>query len=226
MTEAAEIIREIASDRKRGATALAERALDALAASRRTADELAAVRPGMPLIAAVVRRALKRGVAEARRELRSSQRRLVRASREVLPVAARYIVFGESGTVEAVLRAVRAKVVRTLPADVGLVGADALLPGGDFVNAKGTGEFLRRVRRRGRCGVFAVASELKRVMKAPELERGFEVVPGRLVHAVLTEKGLVYPPMGVFPTAEPSWLDRGALDVEGGRGHCHPHHKR
>jgi hypothetical protein len=226
MTEAEEIVQEIARDRKRGATALAERALDALGASRSTAEALAAARPGMPLIAAVVRRALLRGIAKARRELRSSVRRVVRASQEVLPAGARYLVYGKSGTVEAVLHAVRGRVVRALPADVGLVGADALLPGGDFINAKGTGEFLRQVRRRGRCGVFAVASELKRVAKAPELERGFEVVPGRLVHAVLTEKGLVFPPMGVFPTSEPTWLDRGALDVEGGRGHCHPHHER
>lgn len=226
MTEAEAIVRELARDRKRGATALAELALDALAASRSSARAIAAARPGIPLIAAVVRRALRRGVGAARRELRGSVGRVVRASREVLPARARYIVFGGSHTVEAVLRAVRAKVVRDLPADVGLVGADALLPGGDFVNAKGTGEFLRRVRGRGRCGVFAVASELKRVPKPPELERGFEVVPGRLVHALLTEKGLVYPPMGTFPTSEPSWLDRGALEIDGGRGLCHPHHQR
>ena len=226
VNEAEAIVREIVRDRKRGATALAERALDALAASRSAAGAIATARPGIPLIAAVVRRALRRGVAATRRELRSSVGRVVRASREVLPAAARYIVFGGSGTVEAVLRAVRARVVRALPADVGLVGADALLPGGDFINLKGTGEFLRQVRGQGRCGVFAVASELKRVPKAPDLERGFEVVPGRLVHALLTEKGLVYSPMGTFPTREPSWLDRGALDVEGGHGHCHPHHQR
>jgi translation initiation factor 2B subunit (eIF-2B alpha/beta/delta family) len=221
-----EIVLEIRGDRKRGATALAERALDALAVSRGAARELIAARPGMPLIAVVVRRALRRGVAASRRELRSGVTRVVRASREVLPAGARYIAFGGSGTVEAILRAARAKRVEELPADVGLVGADALLPGGDFVSAKGTAEFLRRVRREGRCGVFAVASELKRVRKPPPLERGFEIVPGRLVHAVLTEKGLVYPPMGTFPTSEPSWLDRGALDVEGGRGLCHPHHER
>jgi translation initiation factor 2B subunit (eIF-2B alpha/beta/delta family) len=173
----------------------------------------------------VVRRALRRGVAAARRELRSASVRIVRASRDILPPGARYIVFGGSGTVEAVLRAARAKIVKDLPADVGLVGADALYPDGDFVNAKGTSDFLRRVRRSG-AGVFAVASELKRLRKAVPPERGFERVPGRLVHGILTEKGLVYPPMGTLAGVDPTWLDRGALDGHGSAGHCHPHHAR
>jgi translation initiation factor 2B subunit (eIF-2B alpha/beta/delta family) len=108
---------------------------------------------------------------------------------------------------------------------VGLVGADALFPDGDFVNAKGTADFLRRVRRSG-AGVFAVASELKRARGDIPLERGFERVPGRLVHAILTERGLVYPPMGTLAGVDPTWLDRGALNPEGGRGQCHPHHAR
>jgi translation initiation factor 2B subunit (eIF-2B alpha/beta/delta family) len=223
MTRAEAIVREIARDRKRGATALAERALDAMALSRGTARALLAVRPGMPLIAAVVRLAGKRGVSAARKELRKSSARIVRAARDVMPPGARYIVFGGSGTVKAVLRAARAKVVDRLPADVGLVGADALYTDGDFVNAKGTADFLRRVRRSG-AGVFAVVSELKRVRKEVPLERGFERVPGRLVHAVLTEKGLSYPPMGTLGGVDPTWLDRGALNPEGGAGRCHPHH--
>jgi len=226
MSEVDTLVREIVRDRKRGATALAERALDALSAARSSAPALIAARPEMPLIAAVVRRALRRGVAAARKELRSATSRVVRASREVLPVGARYLVFGASGTVEAVLRAARAKVVRKLPADVALVGADALLPGGDFVNVRGSAAFLRHARAEGRCGTFAVASELKRTAQAPPAARGFEIVPGRLVHAVLTEKGLQYPPMGVFPVSEPSWMERGALDLERGRGLCHPHHER
>lgn len=226
MTRAESIVKEIERDRKRGATALAERALDALAESRSVSKALIAARPGMPLVASTVRRALRKGVPAARRELRAAVARLVRASKEVLPSGARYVVFGGSSTVEAVLRAARAKVVKDLPADVALVGADALLPGGDFVNAKGTGAFLRRMRQEGRCGAFAVAVELKRTSRPPALERGFEVVPGRLVHAILTEKGLIYPPMGVYPVSEPSWLERGALDLERGHGLCHPHHER
>jgi translation initiation factor 2B subunit (eIF-2B alpha/beta/delta family) len=218
------LVREIRRDRKLGATALAERALEALAAARSCAPALIAARPEMPLIARVVRRALRRGVGATRRDLRTATGRLVRASREILPSGARYLVFGSSGTVEAVLRAARARVVRKLPADVALVGADALLPGGDFVNARGTADFLRHARAEGRCGAFVVASELKRVAAAPPRARGFEVVPGRLVHAILTETGLHYPPMGVFPVSEPSWMERGALDLERGRGLCHPHH--
>src|SRR5438876_9599302 len=137
MNEAEAIVREIARDRKRGATALAERALDALALSHAAAPALLRVRPGMPLIAAVVRLARQRGVAAARRELWTSVVKIVRAARDVMPPGARYIVFGGSGTVEAVLRSARAKVVKELPADVGLVGADALYPDGDFVNARG-----------------------------------------------------------------------------------------
>lgn len=226
MTEVDSLLREIARDRKRGATALAERALDALAISRAAAKDLLALRPEMPLIATVVRRALRKGLAATRRELRSATSRVVRASREVLPTGARYLVFGGSGTVEAVLRAVRGKAVSGLPADVALLGADALLPGGDFTGARGSAAFLRHARAEGRCGAFVVASELKRTTKAPPPARGFELVPGRLVHAVLTEKGLHYPPMGVFPVSEPSWMERGALDIERGRGLCHPHHER
>jgi len=109
--------------------------------------------------------------------------------------------------------------------DVALVGADALLPGCDFVNAMGTADFLRRAREQ-RAGVFVVATELKRVAKAVPLEPGFELVPGRLIHALLTEKGLEYPPMGTLAGVEPTWLDRGALNPLGGRGICHPHHGR
>ncbi len=224
MSEVEKIVREIARDRTRGATALAGRALDAFSLSRgAAAGALLSVRPGMPLVAAAVRLARKRGVATARRELRSAVARIVRASRDVMPPGGRYLVFGGSGTVEAVLRAARAKVVRDLPADVGLVGADAIYADGDFVNAKGTAEFLRRVRRAG-AGAFAVASELKRVKGEVPLERGFERVPARLVHAILTEGGLQYPPMGTLAGVDPTWLDRGALDPKGGTGACHPHH--
>jgi translation initiation factor 2B subunit (eIF-2B alpha/beta/delta family) len=226
MAEVDTLLRELRRDRTRGATALAELALRALALARSAGPALVAARPEMPLIATVIRRALRRGVAATRRELRSATGRVVRASREVLPTGARYLVFGASQTVEAVLQSARARVVRKLPADVALVGADALLPGGDFVNARGTADFLRHARAEGRCGTFVVASELKRITTEPPRARGFERVPGRLVHALLTEKGLQYPPMGVFPVSEPSWLERGALDVEGGRGLCHPHHSR
>src|SRR5437762_3375700 len=99
MNEAEAIVREIARDRKRGATALAERALDAMALSRAAGPALLAVRPGMPLIAAIVRLARKRGVSAARRELQASSARIVRAARDVMPRGARYIVFGGSETV-------------------------------------------------------------------------------------------------------------------------------
>jgi translation initiation factor 2B subunit (eIF-2B alpha/beta/delta family) len=222
--KAESIVREIARDRRRGATALALRALDALSASRGAAAALLAARPSMPLLAAAVRMAEARGVAAARRELRGREERLLERAREVLPPGGRYCVFGRSGTVEAAVRAVGGRIVRDLPADVGLVGADALLPDGDFVNAEGTGAFLRRCRREGKCGVFAVAVTLKRVSGAPVLEKGFELVPGRVVHAVLTEEGLVYPPMGRLAGVDPSWMDRGRLDPRGGAGRCHPHH--
>ncbi len=217
------IVREIERDRGRGATALALRALDALAASRAAGRALRAARPGLPLVGTVVRLALRRGVAAARRELRRREEEILDRAREFLPRGARFAAFGSSGTVAAVLRALRAKVVAAPPADVGLVGADALLPGGDFVNAKGTAGFLRRVRRAG-AGVFAVATELKRVRGEVPLEAGFERVPGRLVHAVLSEKGLTYPPTGTLAGVMPTWLDRGALDPAGGEGRCHPHH--
>ncbi len=216
---------EIARDRKRGATALAERALDLLARSRSAGPALAAARPSMPLVGAVVRLALRRGVEEARRRLRASLAGIVRQARDVLPPGGRFAVFGGSGTVLRVVRSVKGRIVDRFPADAALVGADALLPGGDFVNAKGTEAFLRRARA-ARCGVFAVASELKRVKAAPPLEPGFERVNGKVVHAVLTETGLHYPPLEAVAGVEPTWLDRGALEPGGGRGRCHPHHRR
>jgi translation initiation factor 2B subunit (eIF-2B alpha/beta/delta family) len=219
------VVREIERDRRRGATALAERALDALSRSRAVAPRLIRARPGMPLIAAVVRRALRHGVGATRRELRSGRAKIVARARDVLPPGARYIVFGGSGTVEAVVRAVRGRRVARFPADVALVGADALLPGGDFVNVKGTEKFVRRARRE-RCGVFAVASELKRVRREGPREPGFERVNGRCVHAVLTETGLHYPPQAAVAGVDPSWIDRGALDPVVSRGRCHPHHER
>jgi translation initiation factor 2B subunit (eIF-2B alpha/beta/delta family) len=221
--KAGEIVREIERDRVRGATALAERALQALALSRAVGPALKKARPGMPFMDAVVRLALQKGVAAARRDLQSRLSRLLVRTRDILPPGARYIVFGSSGTVQAVLREVGAKVVEEVPADVGLVGADALLPDGDFVNVEGTSDFLRRVRR-ARAGVFVVATELKRVGKAPPLDPGFERVPARLVHAILTETGLHYPPMGTLAGVDPTWLDRGALNPGGGEGKCHPHH--
>lgn len=220
---AEQIVREIEQDRRRGATALAERALDALARSRSVAGRLLAARPEMPLIAAVVRRALRRGVAAARRELERRRARLLEAAREVLPAEGRYLVFGGSSTVEAVLRAVKARHVADLPADVALVGADALYPGGDFVNARGTAAFVRRARE-AHCGVFVVASDLKRVRREVPLGPGLERVNGRWVHAILTETGLHYPPGAAIPGVDPSWIDRGALDPLVRRGRCHPHH--
>lgn len=219
------IVEEIRKDRKSGATALAERALEALARSKSAAPALIKARPGMPLIANVVRLARKKGVAAARRELRTSLERLLERTKDILPPGGRYASFGSSGTVATVLKAVGAREPGEGRPDVALVGADALLPGGDFVNAKGTGEFLRRCREQ-RAGVFVVATELKRVRKAPPLEPGFELVPARLIHGILTEKGLEYPPMGTLAGVEPSWLDRGALNPMGGRGLCHPHHGR
>ena len=218
-----EIVREIERDRKRGATALAERALDALAKKRSAARRLVAARPAMPVIAAAVRRAQKVGVARARRELRESTDRIVLQAVRVLPPGARYIVWSSSGTVDAVLKAVKAKRVKSFPADVALVGADAVYPNGDFVNARGTADFIRKARE-ARCGTFAVASSFKRVKKAVPLEAGFERVNGRLVHAILTETGLVYPPSVVIPGIDPTWIDRGALNPHGGQGRCHPHH--
>jgi translation initiation factor 2B subunit (eIF-2B alpha/beta/delta family) len=223
--KAQSIVEEIRNDRKRGATALAERALEALALSKSLAAALTNVRPGMPLIAAVVRLARKKGVPAARREIRARLDRLLKRIEDILPPGGRYATFGQSGTVELILQAVGARKTGEARPDVALVGADALLPGGDFVNAKGTAAFLRGVREQ-RAGVFVVATELKRVAKAPPLEPGFEIVPARLVHAILTDTGLHYPPMGTLAGVEPTWLDRGALNPLGGRGLCHPHHGR
>jgi hypothetical protein len=223
--KAADIVEEIRKDKKSGASALAGRALEALALSKSAAAALLKVRPGMPLIAAVVRLAKKKGVAGARRELKAALDRLLEKVEDVLPPGARYATFGHSGTVEIVLKAVGAREAGEARPDVALVGADALLPDGDFVNAKGTADFLRRVREQ-RAGVFVVATELKRVPKAPPLESGFEIVPARLIHGILTDNGLQYPPMGTLAGVEPSWLDRGALNPMGGRGLCHPHHGR
>ncbi|MBV8880288.1 MAG: hypothetical protein JO332_10010, partial [Planctomycetaceae bacterium] len=136
--KAQDIVEEIRSDRKRGATALAERALEALALSKSVAGALTKVRPGMPLIAAVVKLAKKKGVAGARRELKASLDRLLERIEDVLPPGGRYVTFGQSGTVEVILKAVGAREPGTARPDVALVGADALLPEGDFVNAKGT----------------------------------------------------------------------------------------
>src|SRR5204862_1008844 len=132
--------------------------------------------------------------------------RLLERTKDILPPGGRYVSFGSSGTVEAVLKAVGARDPSDARPDVALVGADAVLPGGDFVNAAGTGAFLRRAREQ-RAGVFVVATELKRVKKAPPVEPGFELVPARLVHGILTEKGLEYPPMGTLAGVEPTWLD-------------------
>jgi hypothetical protein len=161
--------------------------------SRSSAAALLKVRPGMPLIAAVVKQAKRKGVAGARRELLASLQRLLKRVEDVLPPGARYVSFGGSGTVAAILQAVRAKDPGKERPDFALVGADALLPDGSFINAKGTAAFLRRVRKQG-AGVFVVATELKRVPKAPRLEAGFEIIPGRLVDGILTDAGLQSPP--------------------------------
>jgi translation initiation factor 2B subunit (eIF-2B alpha/beta/delta family) len=209
--KASEIVEEIRKDRTRGATALAARALAAFALSKSVGPALIKVRPGMPLIANVVRLAARKGVAAARKELKTSLKRLLERAKDILPPGGRYVSFGSSGTVEAVLRAVGARDPGDARPDVALVGTDALLPGGDFVNAKGTADFVRRAREQ-RAGVIVVATELKRVRKAPPLEPGFERVSGRLVHAVLTEKGLEYLPMGKPAGMESRWLDRGTLN--------------
>lgn len=222
---AADIVEEIRKDYKSGAMALAARALDALARSKSAAPALLRARPGLPLIATVVRLARKKGVAAARRELKTALERLLERTRDILPPGGRYVSFGESGTVEAVLRVVGARPPGEARPDVALVGADVLLPGGDFINVKGTADFLRKAREQ-RAGVFAVATELKRVRRAPPVDEGFEIVPARLVHAILTERGLQYPPMGTLAGVEPTWLDRGALNPFGGKGMCHPHHGR
>jgi translation initiation factor 2B subunit (eIF-2B alpha/beta/delta family) len=218
-----DVVEEIRKDRARGASALAERALDALSESKKAGPALLKARPGMPFVEAVVRRALKAGVPATRRALASARAKLLQRADEILPPGGRYVVYGRSGTVDAVVAAVKGRAVEEIRADVALIGADALLPNGDFVNAKGTADFVRRARE-ARCGVFAVAIELKRVAKAPPLEKGFELVPGKLVHAVLTETGLHYPPLAAVPGVDPTWLDRGALSPDGGTGRCHPHH--
>jgi hypothetical protein len=223
--KALDIVEEIRKDRESGATALAGRALDAMALSKSCASVLLKARPGLPLIAAVVKLARRKGVAAARRELQASFQRLLERIEDVLPPGARYVSFGASGTVAAVLKAVKARNPGEARPDVALVGADALLPDGDFINAKGTADFLRQAREQ-RAGVFVVATELKRVSKPPPLEPGFEIVPARLVHGILTDTGLKYPPMGTLAGVEPTWLDRGALNPMGGRGLCHPHHGR
>jgi hypothetical protein len=223
--KAQEIVEEIRTDFHSGAMALGARALDALAASKSVAPALLKVRPGLPLLAALVKLARKKGVAAARRELNSSLDRILERARDIFPPGGRYIKFGETGTVDAVLKAVGARDPGKDRPDVALVGADILLAGGDFVNVEGTGAFLRKAREL-RAGVFCVATDLKRIKGKPHIDKGFELVPGRLVHAILTETGLHYPPMGTLGGVEPTWLDRGALNPLGGRGICHPHHGR
>lgn len=220
-----EIVREIAKDRASGATRLAERALEAMSLSKSAAGKLLGLRPSMPLLDVVVRKAKASGVAAARRELKAATAKIVERAIDILPPAGRYRVFGTSGTVEAVLKAVGAKLTDEERADVALVGADALLPGGDFIAAKGTEAFVRAARA-ARCGTFVVATELKRVKAEVRLERGFERVNGKVVHAALTEKGLVYPELAALPGVDQSWMDRGALNPHGGIGRCHPHHAR
>ena len=220
-----EIVREIESDRRSGATALALRALDAIALSKQAAAPLLKARPALPLLAAVVKKAKASGVAAARRELQAATAKIVEQAVDLLPPGGRYVVFGASGTVEAVLKAVGAKLTPEMRADVALVGAEVLLPGGDIIAAKGTSDFVKAARQ-GRCGTFAVATELKRGAEDVRPERGFERVNGKILHAVLTEKGLVYPPIPALPGVDQSWMDRGALNPNGGIGRCHPHHDR
>jgi translation initiation factor 2B subunit (eIF-2B alpha/beta/delta family) len=219
------LVREILEDRARGATALARLALQAMKRSKgRAAKALLEARPEMPLLAAVVRLAQDEGEAAARKRLDRSIGKLAERAEEVLPPGARYRIFGSSGTVaDLVARAGGVVVGDDERCDVALVGADALLPDGDFVNSKGTADFLRRARE-VRAGCFAAAIELKRVPSIGRLRAAFERVPGRLVHAVLTETGLHYPPMGTLGGVEPSWVDRGGLEPHGSIGRCHPHH--
>jgi len=219
--KASDIVEEIRKDRRQGATALAERALEAMSLSKSSAAALLKVRPGMPLIAAVVMLAKRKGVAGARRALRASLRRLLERAEDVLPPGARYASYGVSGTVSAILQVLKAKDPGKKRPDVALVGADALLPDGDFINAVGTADFLRRVRQQ-RAGVFVVATELKRVSRPPPLEPGFEIVPARLVHGILTDAGLRYPRMGTLAGVGPSRPDRGALNHMGGNWLRHP----
>jgi hypothetical protein len=185
---ATDIVEEIRTDFKSGAMHLGGRALDALALSKSVAPALLKVRPGLPFIANVVRFAQRKGIAAARRELKTSLARLLDRAKDLLPPGGRYLRFGESGTVDAVLKAVGARPPGDTRPDVGLVGADVLLPGGDFINVAGTADFLRKAREQG-ARVFAVATELKRMRKTPHIDKGFELVPGRLVDAILTEKG-------------------------------------
>jgi translation initiation factor 2B subunit (eIF-2B alpha/beta/delta family) len=222
--DAEKIVREISRDRKHGATHLAGRALDAMAISKSTGKSLENLRPSMPLIGAVVRMARKKGVPATRRELSGSLKKIVEHAREILPEKAKYILFSTSDTMEAVLAGVEGRRVKKLPADVALVGADAIYPDGSFVNAKGTADFVRKCRKAG-AAVYVVASKLKKVRKEVSLETGFERVRGSLVHAILTESGLSYPDCGTLAGVEPTWLDRGPVSVRGTLGgRCHPHH--
>ena len=203
--EAEAILREIGRDRKRGATALAERAIDALALSRHVAPGLLRARPSMPIIAAAVGLVRRNGVTSARRELRASTRAIVRRAREYLPAGARYITHSRSGTLDAVVDCLGAQLVKRLPADVALLGADALYADGDFINAKGSAAFARKARRAG-AAVFVVVSNLKRVRTEIALEKGFERVSGHLVHAILTESGIHYPRGGTLRGPIPRWV--------------------
>lgn len=221
--DARKIVSEIRRDRRRGATPLADRALDAMALDRSLADELETLRPSMILIGAAVRLARKKGVRSARRALNAALRGIARTAKEYLPAEARYLSFGGGATIAAVLDAVRAARVRALPADVALVGADAVFPGGDFLNAKGTAAFARKARRAG-AAVYVVASDLKRTEGKVSVERGFERVPGHVVHAFLSESGIAYPESGALGGVEPTWLERGPVSVRGTGGRCHPHH--
>lgn len=214
------IVREILLDRTHGATHLALRALTAYARSPEVGKVLLSLRPSMPMIAGTVRMAMRGGIPFARRKVKENLRGIVAQAREHLPSRARYLSFDSSGTIEAVLRALRGVRVEAPPADVALLGADALYENGDFVNLTGSGEFALRARKSG-AAVIVVASSYKRVARPVPLEPGFELVPGHFVHAILTEAGMSYPGPGTYAGRDPAWLLRGNL--EAGRDVRHRH---
>ena len=69
--------------------------------------------------------------------------------------------------------------------DMGLVGADKLLPDGGIVNAWPTLLLARRAE--GLMSLYAVAESYK-FDSDPSVEEGFELVPASLITRVVTER--------------------------------------
>lgn len=207
----AAIVEELRSDRERGASSLAGRAVEELvAATARGLDPLdaaralAGARPSMGAIAA----ALGRVVGAARDPVRIAEEgqallgRSERARRSIAAILGvrrgRVLTLSSSRTVDEVLaRATGLQRVDDLgSADLLLVGADAIFQDGSVVNAAGTRELARAAGARD-VPVVVAAGTLKLVPTdpVPPHEEGFDLVPQALVVEIATEEGVFTPPV-------------------------------